>query len=188
MNVSDGAWHHVVLAVNSDSVTGTLDQIDVAIDGVVSTNVANIDTKQMNVTGHLTIGAWATTDEDGYAAGNVATGAGSCFEGKLDEFAIYELGGMDATQVAAKVASLANHYNLATAPVAVTPFAPVDASEISYAVIEGNLPSPSYDDDTGVMLIDGVYAGSDNTSYAQKAVGYYGDHYVLVITPYLSST
>ena len=175
LNISDGDWHHVVLAVNCDAVSGTLDQIDVAIDGVVSTNVAAIDAKQLNATGVLTIGAWATTDENGYAPGTTATGAGSCFQGQIDEFAIYELGGMDATQVAAKVASLANHYNLATAPVEIAPYEPVPASKISYSVIEGNEPYASYADDTGVMLIDGIYAGSDNTSYAQKAVGYYGN-------------
>ena len=171
LNVSDGAWHHVVLAVNSDSVAGTLDQIDVAIDGVVSTNAAAIDAGQMNVTGELTLGAWTTHDANGYAPGTTATGASSCFQGKLDEFAIYELGGMDTTQVAAKVASLANHYNLATTPVAITPFVAVPGNEVSYAVTGGNPPHANYPDSTGQMLTDGIFNGSSSLA---NAVGYNG--------------
>ena len=179
LELSDTDWHHVVLAVNSDATIGTLDQIDVAIDGVVTTNVATVDAKQLNIGGNMTIGAWATyNDADEYTIGAGATKAASSFQGQIDEFAIYELGGMDAAAVADKVASLATHYALATAPTEITPFAPVDGSEISYSVIDGNPPSPSYDDDTGHMLTDGVFAGSGMTSYSGEAVGYYGDHYV----------
>ena len=179
LDLSDTDWHHVVLAVNCDAVAGTMDQIDVAIDGVVTTNVAAIDAKQLNISGNMTIGAWATyNDADEYTVGVGATKAASSFQGQIDEFAIYDLGGMDPTQVADKVASLASHYALATNPTAITPFAAVDGSEITYSVIDGNEPSPSYADDTGHMLTDGVFAGSGATSYSGESVGYYGDHYV----------
>ena len=103
LELSDTDWHHMVLAVNSDATTGTLDQIDVAIDGVVTTNVASVDAKQLNIAGNLVLGAWATyNDADEYTIGAGATKAASSFQGQIDEFAIYELGGMDPTQVADK--------------------------------------------------------------------------------------
>lgn len=170
LNLSDDQWHHVVLAVNCDGVTGTLDQIDVAIDGVVTTGVAMVDTKRINLRGALTIGAWATTDANGYAPGTTATGAASCFEGQIDEFAIYDLAGMDTAAVAAKVNDIANHYALASTPNAITPFAPVAASEVSYSIVGGNGISSGYTDSTGSELSDNVYAGND----ASKAVGFYG--------------
>ena len=181
LNFDDGQWHHVVLGVNFDEDSVSVDQIDIAVDGVVMSNFTSIPSEKLNLTGAICLGACKPVSAPGvndYATGPEAGGVWDGFSGQLDEFAIYELGGMDATAVTEKVTSLASHYALATTPTAITPFAAVDNSQISYSVIDGNEPSDSYDDDTGVMLTDGIYAGSDNTSYAQKAVGYYGDHYV----------
>ena len=174
LNFSDGQWHHVVLGVNADAVTGTLDQIDIAVDGVVTTNLTSIDARKLNISGAINLGACfpSTTEAPStYIAGTEATAVWDGFVGQIDEFAVYELSDLDTAGMAAKVASLATHYSLATSPVSVTPFAAVAADDVSYSVVNGNPINSSYNDATGSELSDATYAGS---IYLDNMVGFNG--------------
>ena len=163
LKFDDGQWHHVVMAVNNDADLNTSDQVDIAVDGVVMTNYASLLTTEFDLTGAMCFGACKPIPPGGdggsYASGPTAGGVWDGFHGQVDEFAIYDLAGMDSTAVAAKVSSLASHYTLATSPTAITPFAPVVAEEVSYSVVGGDPINSSYDDSTGSELSDAMYSG-----------------------------
>ena len=174
LNFSDGQWHHVVLAVNGDATLGTLDQVDIAVDGVVTTNLTTVDARQLNLQAAINIGACKPTSAPGVndiVTGPEAGGVWDAFDGQVDEFAVYDLCGMDTAAVAAKVADLAGHYALATAPTAITPFAPVAADQVTYTVTGGDPINSSYGDSTGSELSDALYNGSVSLD---GAVGFSG--------------
>ena len=173
LNFSDGQWHHVVLAVNADGVSGTLDQVDIAVDGVVTTGLTTVDALRLNLSYAIDIGACkpiSATGVNDLVTGPEAGAVWDGFNGQVDEFALYDLAGMNSTEVAAKVTSLATHYSLATSPVEITPFAAVPVDEVSYSFVGGNEVSPSYPDSTGSELSDGLYSGNGTGG----CVGYYG--------------
>ena len=171
---NDGQWHHVVFAVNCDGATTTSDQIDIAVDGVVTTNFMSLPTAKLDLTGAICLGACKPTSAPGvndYATAAEAGGVWDGFSGQIDEFAVYDLSGMDTAAVATKLSSLASHYSLATSATAITPFAAVDAADVSYSVIGGDPVSPSYDDSTGSELSDAAFCGDASL---EKSVGFYG--------------
>ena len=100
--ISDTDWHHV-LWVNYDTApAGTNNRVDVYFDGVLHTNVGNGFSKGVSLD-QLMVGAALTSGVNG-------------FPGGLDEFALYDLSGMSASDIAAKVQQMAtNHYALAHA-------------------------------------------------------------------------
>ena len=171
--INDNNWHHVVLAVYGDDNFGVTNRIDIGVDGNVSAAVGTFDSKPLNISGAVSIGACfpSTTEAPStWTTGNQATAVWDGFNGNVDELALYDLSGLTEAEVAAKVNNIAGHYALATNPVAITEFAPVPANEVTYTHISGTAPNTGDYGDAGSDLSDGDYI--EGYTLAGSVVGF----------------
>ena len=96
----DSDWHHVLWVNYDNAPAGSTNRVDVYFDGVLSRNVGGGFNSPISLTRFL-LGAATTTLHNG-------------FEGGLDEFALYDLNGISASQVEAKAQYMAtNDYAVA---------------------------------------------------------------------------
>ena len=161
LQLSDNNWHHVAFTVYGDGGYGVANRIDVAVDGNLTTLANPVDSKMIDISGVVSLGAcFPSTVEapSSYVAGTSATAVWDGFNGNLDEIAIYDLSNLSEAEVAAKANSIAGHYALASNPVDITEFTPVPANEVSYAHISGTAPQTGDYGDAGSDLSDGVYS------------------------------
>lgn len=104
--ISDGAWHHVLWAYYGNGVAGVGDGVDVFIDGVtLGRDVRGTFGRPINVADSLLVGA-------------ALPGGINGFEGRIDELAVYRLGGVANVDAArARATDLAaRHYQAAFGP------------------------------------------------------------------------
>ena len=173
LQLSDSNWHHVAFTVYGDGGYGVANRIDVAVDGNLTTLSNVVDSKMMDISGVVSLGACFTSTVEApssYVAGTSATAVWDGFNGNLDEVAIYDLSGLSEAEVAAKANAIAGHYGLASNPVAITEFAPVPANEVSYTHISGTAPQTGDYGDAGSDLSDGIY--SSGYSLMGSVVGF----------------
>jgi hypothetical protein len=99
--ISDAQWHHVMWVFYGDGTAGVADRADAYLDGVPFTNVRNTFTRAFPLSGTVVVGA----ARPGYNG----------FQGRLDEVAVYDLGGLsDEGSVSAKVSQMVtNHMSAA---------------------------------------------------------------------------
>ena len=160
LQINDNNWHHVVLAVYGDDGFGVANRIDIGVDGNVSTAVGTIDSRPLNISGAVSVGACfpsTTGAPTTWVPGGQATAVWDGFNGNVDELALYDLSGLTEAEVATRVSDIAGHYSLATSPVAIPEFAPVPANEVTYAHISGTEPQTGDYGDAGSDLSDGDY-------------------------------
>ena len=148
-DAAPGEWQHVVISYYGDDTTGPANRMDVALNGVVSTIDDGTFSATLNMA-RTVVGA-ALPDGDG------------AFTGKIDEVATYDLSGLTESEIVAKTAVLASHYDAASDP-AETTLAFVDPSEISYTYNDapyGQDGSHPFGDGGLTKLTDGEYVNTD---------------------------
>ena len=103
--LNDSDWHHVVWAYYGDGASGGANRLELYVDGALFGDVRDTFSRGIKLNQGLLVGAATPAGADG-------------FEGRLDEFAVYDLSGAgDEAGVAARVASLVNaHRNAALNP------------------------------------------------------------------------
>ena len=132
------------------------DRLEIAVDGVVTSINRSDFSKQIDNRRWLILGAATAAGVDG-------------FNGRIDEFAIYDLSGLSEAEVSAKMVGLAGHYALAADP-AETDLAFVDSDQISYTYGSA-AASSGHPDTSGSELTDGQF-GSTNTSLPPVWTGF----------------
>ena len=97
--LNDNNWHHVLWAYYGDGSSGVANRLELYVDGVLFGEVRDTFSRGVKLNQRLLVGAATTAGVNG-------------FEGRLDEFAVYDLSGeVDEIGVNAKVDQLAaDHY------------------------------------------------------------------------------
>jgi hypothetical protein len=104
-SIADSAWHHVLWVFYGDGSVGVSNRADAYVDGVLYPNVRNDFSKAITLNNRLLFGA---------AVESSTASSDNAFQGRLDEFAIYNFGGMTEAAIRTKVSGMAsNHFNAA---------------------------------------------------------------------------
>jgi hypothetical protein len=103
--VSDNQWHHVMWVFYGDGAVGVADRADAYLDGVLLQGIRDTFTRALALNSTIVLGA----AQPGYNG----------FQGRIDEFAIYDLSALaDEAAVTAKVSQMVSN-RLAAARMAI---------------------------------------------------------------------
>lgn len=101
--VADNDWHHVLWVNYNTAPANSDNRVEVYVDGTRYPNAGGGFNRLISLN-RLLVGAATVTPVNG-------------FLGAVDEFAVYDLTGLDSTQIETKVGAMAaNHYTLARTP------------------------------------------------------------------------
>lgn len=155
-SITDTNWHHVVMTFYGNGAgLGVADRIDMAVDGVVTTNIPrggffSTPTTNFDLSAAMRIGAaWA----------NGTSG----FTGSIDEVALYDLSGLNVAQVTARTQQIAGHYALASQPAQTSlRYAPGVTYQIAASTPTG---AGAYADPNLTKLTDGVFGSTGSAPW-----------------------